>query len=364
MTGEKVRIVRLALGLSQTELADQLGIKQSNLSAIEGGTRPLPELVKHKLSFISGFAPGYFETHFVTDVPATSLWYRRSKEKYKRLDEMHPYCQLIFDTFEPLTLRLKPRQVKISRLSDLSANEAAGYIRQVLGIGPRVPVENITSMVELAGVRVIGVPDSAILPNADARNDANSLDKTDENHFQAFSFWTQTGLPVIFVRSGLKPDVHQWAVGHEIIHLIMHHSHIGNVGDIERECQRATSELFMPESAISDLNISGNIRTTEISSIARRWNVSPFGTVIRLHELGLINDAQKRYHLASIKRGAGFNVLVKRSLPRFYRQMCEVLYGKPIDISRLSKDTRAPKRFLLDVLEAHNGRQEDLNFVK
>lgn len=352
--GEKLRLVRLAMGIQQKEMADVLGIPQPNLSEMESSIRPVPEHVIVSLHFITGFSSAFFSKPISSDVPPGSeVWYRKKQDKYRKSAGSQAYCQLVLDTFEPLTKELKPRQPKLSRVTDCTYDEAAQQVRNALGVRMDAPISNITYLAENAGVRVIGIG-QPILPSSIADVASQSAPE-----FEAFSFWSKDDVPVAFVRTDIPADRMNWALAHELIHLVMHSSYQGKTRTAEEEAQRGTSELLMPASVISD-SFGGPHSVTRLCALSARWNVSLFSLVIRATELGLMTDANKRYYIGAVRKGAGESVHVRTQKPRFYRQMCEVLLGKPILLTPLARRTGASKRFLYDVLSAHGGLAEDL----
>lgn len=359
--GEKLRLVRLALGWQQTDMARMLGIKQPNLSEMESGIRQVPESLVATLAFLTGFSPTFFSEPIRVDVPKGSdLWYRKTKYKYRKTDESQAYCQLVFDTFEPLTSKLQDRPARLSRLTGCSPEEAAIHVRNTLGVRPGVPLENVAHLVESAGIRLIGIGRPIIAPHV--LDDEALLQKTPGDHnddFEAFSFWTRSGLPVIFVRSDISDDRYNWAIVHELIHLTMHSSLDVNVKKAEAEGQAGAKETILPASALIG-SFTDAQSVARLSSLASRWNVSLKSMVLRAAELGVLSDQSKRYYLGAVNKGAGSQISIRAQRPRFYRQMCELIFGKPVRVSELAKETGASKSFLLEVLNAHSGNKDDL----
>lgn len=359
--GEKLRLVRLALGWQQTDMARLLGMKQPNLSEMEGGTRQVPDHVVPILTFLTGFAPTFFFEPVKADVPSGSdLWYRKAKNKYRKTEESQAYCQLVFDTFEPLTASLRSRPPRLSRLTGCMPEEAAMHVRNALGVRPGAPLDNVAHLVESAGVRLIGIGKPLLRPNIindDVASLASAVEPDDD--FEAFSFWTRDGVPVIFARTDIPNDRYNWAIVHETIHLTMHSAHDGNIRRAEQEGQAGAQEAMLPRAALRDSFGSAH-SVVRLSSLAARWNVSLKSMVLRAAEIGVLSDANKRYYLGAVNKGAGDLIHVRAQHPRFYRQMCELLFGKPVRVNELARRTGASRTFLQDVLEAHSGRPEDL----
>jgi hypothetical protein len=217
---------------------------------MEGGIRPIPLAVAQKVSFLTGFSLRFLSTPVQENVPSGNfLWYRKQRHKYRKGEESQAYCQLVFDTFEPLTKQLRPRPSRLSNLVDCSPYEAACHVRNALNVRPGTPIENITILAESAGVRVVGIPNPTLIPTAKVEGMGQEESSDD---FDAFSFWTPEKLPVVFIRSDLDKPHYNWAIGHELNHLVMHSNFHGNIRIAESEAQEANEELFMPESSIHD----------------------------------------------------------------------------------------------------------------
>jgi Zn-dependent peptidase ImmA (M78 family)/transcriptional regulator with XRE-family HTH domain len=359
--GEKLRLVRLAFRWQQTALAELLQIPQSHLSQMESGIRHVPDSIAAQVSFLTGFSPQFFARPVQVDVPmGSNLWYRKPKNKYRKADESQAYCQLVFDTFEALAQSLKPLNCRLSSVSNCTPQEAADHVRNSLGIRPGIPIENITIRAETAGIRVIGLGEP-VIEAVTSHPALPRLSRAEgEDEFEAFSFWTSCRTPVVFARSDRPCDRYNWALGHELIHLVMHASYHGDIRLAERECQLGTAELFMPEQAFRDSFPFDGPSVSALAQMASYWNVSLKSVILRAHQLGLLSDRSKLYFLGADRKGESKRVLVRAQRPRFYRQMCELLYGTPVSAAALARKTGASKHFIHAVLVAHSGKSEDL----
>lgn len=358
--GEKLRLFRLAMRWQQTEFAEVLGTVQPLLSNMESGLRPVPEHVAAKFLFLTGFSPAYLGRAIQVDVPIGSdLWYRKRKEKFRKTDQSHAYCQLVFDVFEPMVRDLKPRKSTFTCLDHCSPEEAAGHVRNIFGLRPGVPIVGLVNHAERSGVRIVGVHDSGYIRAAS--NDVGQAEGDENQAFEAFSFWTHDSVPVIFVRSDLPPDRLNWAVAHDLIHLVMHRGHRGDIQTAEAEAQSGTEELLLPEAElIAALSVPG-LSVRHMTLLASRWNVSLQSIVIRAAKLGIITEMNKRYYMGAIKRGAGDEIVVHAKGPTFYRQMCEALFGKPINVGEVCKRTGASRDFIREVLLANGATEAHLS---
>jgi Zn-dependent peptidase ImmA (M78 family)/transcriptional regulator with XRE-family HTH domain len=344
--------------LPQKQLAEVLDVPQPHLSQMESGLRAIPASVGQKVLFMTGFSPSFFDDAPQFDVPSGSIWYRKTKDKYRKSEANQAYCRLIFNVFEPLVKLIKAREPRLPRLTGCTPFQAASVLRSALGLNPSDAIENLTYLAEKIGVRIVSVPEVNHLEGVGGISQLELDEEPDD--FRAFSFWTDNGLPVIFIRQGLANEIFQWDLAHELIHLVMHSYARGDVRKIEKECQLATGEFLVPEKYLKEMFPSGNATSVMLARIAKKWNVGFMAIVLRCESLKLLNDHQKRYHLSSIYRGTGNAVPVRVQKPRFYRQICEVIFGKPLDVTKVAKTTGVSKSLIREVLEAHSGNSDDL----
>src|SRR5690349_6574756 len=84
--GERVRTLRLLLGLTQSELAAGAGVSQALVSQVEGGRRPATEDLLEAIAVATQTPKSFFNVE-PADVPAGSLRFR--KHATTRLSETH-----------------------------------------------------------------------------------------------------------------------------------------------------------------------------------------------------------------------------------------------------------------------------------
>ncbi|MBS1706755.1 MAG: ImmA/IrrE family metallo-endopeptidase [Armatimonadetes bacterium] len=345
--GEKIRLVRLALGWPQRDLADQLGIHQPHLSEMEAGARSVPEHVATSLQFLTGFSFNYFTQPIRADVPLMSkLLFRRPKNKWRKSDGDQAYCQLVFDAFEPLTQKLAPRDLLFPRGLRLGPKQAAAYLRSVLVVRPDGRIENPVYLAERAGVRVVGVHGTRLNPERQPHVKISEYEHVEM--FHAFSFWSN-GLPVVFLRTDINPDLMNWALVHDLFHLLMHSNYTGDLKNAEMEAQEATEEFFLPEEPFKMGFAAGRASLDRIMNLALHWNVSPMSIILRADKLGFMPS--KGYFLKCIRDQ---KFAIQHTKPRFYRQMCEVLFGTPV-VPRTAIAIGMPKAFVRNIMIAHSG---------
>jgi Zn-dependent peptidase ImmA (M78 family)/transcriptional regulator with XRE-family HTH domain len=357
--GEKLKLIRMAMHWKQSSMAELLGVQNTHLSAMEAGVRPIPEHVADRMSFLTGFAPAYLRTPIKADIPAGTLLYRKQRDKFRQSEKQQVYCQLVFDAFEPLTTQVKPRTPRLSGLSECTPIEAANHVRNALGIRPGTPISNLTHLAESAGIRVVGIGRPVLEPQSPQSEVELDHEGWDDD-FSGFAFWTSSNLPVVFLRTDIKADLINWALGHELIHLVLHRTFHGNVRQAEKDAQLGNQEFFMPADAMLAALQPGSMTVAYLTALAARWNVTLTSLVIRCFELGLMTDRVKSYYMGAIKNGAGSEIHLTSQKPRYYRQMSELLFGSPLSIREVARATGSSSNLIGPVLKAHMGSATNL----
>jgi Zn-dependent peptidase ImmA (M78 family) len=97
------------------------------------------------------------------------------------------------------------------------------------------------------------------------------------------------------------------------------------------------------------------VTLSSLAALKPRWGVSISFLMKRAHSLSFLTKNQYRYLIQQMHSQWGReqepgdeNVQPER--PRIARKMAEMLYGNPIDLNKLSKDSGLSTRMLRDVL--------------
>lgn len=316
MTGERVRLARQYLGLTQAELARIARVSQSAISQIENGGeasgRTLRAICKG-----TGYGLGFFDRGFVPDVAAMSLRYRKRAslrqidQKRVRAHFLHA-VELIWDIearlpLNPVTLESVGKDVDLDEIETLAV-----FVRQKLGLNRSEPIPNMTRAAERAGAVVFGV-------------------SGESERFSAVSAWPRypVGRPLICFNRHSPGDRRRLSIAHEIGHLVLHQ--IRNVvpGRAEKEAFRFGTALLLPKREASKA-----IRTTttlrDFGLLKARWGVSIAALIRRGLDLEILD--QYRYRSLMMQLSArGWRkkepVNVPAEEPIFLRRALRLAYG-------------------------------------
>ena len=336
INGDRVKQVRELRGLTQDELANRIGVSQSNIASIETGRAGGSAAIADAIAFGTQFPPSFLRRSPFEDFPKGShlLFRARSSASARKVTQAHRYAQVAFELYLKLSEGIKKIPLTLPQIRNESPEDAAELTRSQLGLSPDTPIGNLTRATEQAGVAVLALPlflDSKI---------------------DAFSAWPQAG-PVISLLSQDAGDRLRFTLAHELGHLVMHRSLHDSIPEIEKQAHRFAGALLLPEEAFRE-EFNPTLTVSALSSMKIRWGMSMAAMVMRAKDLRVITDRQARYFF---KRTPGMRkkepIAIPVERPRALKQMAERLYGEPPDVNQMVVDVSLPLGLTRELLAAH-----------
>jgi Zn-dependent peptidase ImmA (M78 family)/transcriptional regulator with XRE-family HTH domain len=279
VTGERVRLARQYLGLTQAELARIARVSQSAISQIENGG----EASEHTLRAIckgTGYGLRFFERGFVPDVSALSLRYRK-RASSRRIDQKRLRAhflhgvELIRDIensiqLNPVTLESVGKDVDYEDIETLAV-----FVRQKLGVNRGDPIPNVTRAAERAGAVVFG-------------------DSGEPEAFSAVSAWPRypAGRPLICFNRNSPGERQRLSIAHEIGHLVLHQMRIVDPKRAEKEAFRFGTALLFPKREVANA-IRATSTLRDFGLLKAKWGVSIAALIRRGFDLKILD--QNRY---------------------------------------------------------------------
>lgn len=286
MNCRMILLARTALGMTQQELADAAGISQSTISKVESGLMTLED------NQVESLARALRIPRTFLDLPDRAhglpISYRRRKSIGQReLAKLEARLNIVRIRVLQI-VRLSPPDPVIPLPSlDIeefgSPEEVARMARRHFRL-PRGPVENVTQVIEDAGVFVFAVDFETMAVDA-------------------LSIIMPSEPPFIFVNTRFPGDRLRFTLTHELGHLIMH---AGNMRpDMETEADRFAAEFLVPEDEIRPQLVAFTL--TKLLTLKRYWKVSMHALVYRAAELDVITSrtSQRWYQRLSQYRRTG-----------------------------------------------------------
>jgi Zn-dependent peptidase ImmA (M78 family)/DNA-binding XRE family transcriptional regulator len=309
INGEMITLAREAMGMTQSALSSELGIKQSTLSRYERGGIDVPPEHIQQLT-ISLQRPISFFCWRERLYPSSCLYHRKRKRlPEKELRRIHAWVNILRIQAVRLLERAEIEthytfhRLDIHRLG--GPEKAAQALRHLWQV-QKGPIKSCVDLVERAGGIVF------CFPFGSSKVDGISQWPIDQPEIP----------PVFFLSDSFPGDRMRWTICHEIGHIVMHHL---PTDDLESEADRFAAEFLMPASEISsqlcDLTLA---RAAALKSF---WRVSMQALIRRAKQLGKISQNQYEYLFKQMAM-RGYRtcepVLVPRESPRLLPQLVDV----------------------------------------
>lgn len=288
--GARVRQLRLALGLTQTELATRTGIASGSISMIENGHQEADDSTLSALSEVLDCQPSYLTaaTNAEYDRPKLRAYADASQRAVDRT--LHDSISAI-ESIRSAGLRTLPVKLPIydgDLNDDDGIDRIAADVRTAAGLDTDGVVPNVIRAAERLGC--------VVLP----------LDRELGRHW-GMSL-TVDGIPVIRVARpsfdlelDIPGDRQRFTVAHELGHLVLHAGSAqpatpSEAAHMEQQANRFAASFLVPgDAALADLEArGGRVTLRTLASLKEKWGYSIKAFVFRFRELGVIDDAQAR----------------------------------------------------------------------
>lgn len=326
--GERVRQAREFRGITETQLANLVGVKQAAISEIEYNELSPSENVLQKIAQQTGFLPSFFELEPDDDLMIGSLNYRSRRSTTVREEtRVYQYANLLYQQIKRVCLDTKMPPNRVPQLPNTPIEQAVRITRDELDLTQNEPIKKLLRTVENAGLLIFNIPRN--MPRIDA-----------------FSVWAalDEDRPIIALLSGRTIDRIRFNVAHELGHLVLHKSLRSSLKLVENEANEFASTLLLPEYPIRQ-EMRPPITLTLLAKLKLRWGVSMQALAMRAYSLQVITQRQLRYLFAQIS-AQGWRtkepVELAVELPHLVREIIESKYKTREDFAldaRMGMDT-------------------------
>lgn len=341
ISGERVKQAREIRGLTQTELADKVGVNQSAIARIENKNLFPSDDVLNQIVIQTGFPKSFFLNKPSVDFQLGSLLFRcKASITLKEKCEAIQYGRIIYEIYEKVRNNTSPFPVRLPKLEG-SPEEGAKITRSEMGLSPDTPIRDLIRVFEKMGVLIFAIP--KVFENKDA-----------------FSLWEGKNfdIPLVFISSGKPGDRLRFSLCHEIGHLVLHSKLAGNISKLEKPADRFAAEFLLPEQAMRNA-IVPPVTLFSLAALKPVWGVSIQALVYRAKDLELITDRQYKYLNMQIskrrwKKREPSNLDIPVEKPRLFRKFAEHLYGNPVNYKVFAKEMTLTQSFLKNILNAYS----------
>lgn len=284
---KNIKIARDSRMLSQSELAEKIGLSQALLSKIEKGLiapneqqqKAIAEGLEYPLSF------------FIAEIPVLrndSMFYRKRQSlRVKDLSFIEGKIAILSHCIDVLQDSVEIPECRIPHCEvaqENTAEEIAFKIRNYLGIADG-PIINMVGILERNGILVVPV---------------NGVD-TDK--FDGVSTFTEQSIPVIWINADMPNDRKRFTLAHELGHIVMHlrsQDLQKAEEEKEKEANLFAAEFLLPRSQCREDLF--NLKYKDLNLKKIYWKVSKVFLIRRAAQLHCINNQTEKYLYVTLGR--------------------------------------------------------------
>ena len=303
-----VSLARDFRSLTQTDLADMLGVQQGAISKIEGGITSITNEMLDEMSRVLDLPRRFFlQSDPVYGLGTHAYVYRKrqriSAQVRRRIEALVNMIRMHTDRMlRSVDMRSPFRIPQISTADTDKSPEEIAYAVRAQWLIPSGPIENVTSMLEGAGVLVVPCDFGTM-----------AMDAT--------SIWLPGRNPLVFINKEISGDRFRYTLCHELGHLVMHNEPSDHM---ESEADLFAAAILMPQHDIrADLH---EVTLKHLAKLKPYWKVSIQALLERAYSLRRITQNQRRYFYMNLSK-LGYRtrepVPLERETPTLHRMLLD-----------------------------------------
>lgn len=282
--GDVILTSRRAAGMTQEDLADQLGITQAALSRYENNLREPDNDMLERMSRILDVSVPFLTHAFRLQGAIAADAHMRRQKTTKASDWKLAEAKLnLYRMRAAFLLQRVPmtsqNHVPTFDPDDTTPADAARILRAQWKM-PIGAVRNLTRWVESAGVIVV-------------EQDFGT------HRMDGLSQWA-SDYPVVMINSALPADRKRLTLAHELGHLVLHNTYID--ADVEAQANEFAAELLMPAHIIE--SEFRNLTPAKLLAMKQVWGVSMQAIYERAYRMGKVSTGDRqRFYRSMNARG-------------------------------------------------------------
>lgn len=276
---EMFTTVKESAGLTQTAIAQAVGVSQATVSKIENGFEEPSDEFLRSVADIAGVPAELFDAgDSLLQSSVYDIFHKkRLTLPQKPLKQANASARIVrlqvgklLRSFDELPGNLRIPSLPIEQYG--SADEVAGLVRAVWQM-PAGPVADLVELVESTGtpvlLRDLGHEKLRAMSMPSGRND---------------------GGQIIILNNSLPASAQRFSLAHEVGHLVMHDG--TGSESMEKEADAFASALLMPADSVTPK--LRNLKFGDLGILKRHWRVSFAALIYRAHALGVVSERQYR----------------------------------------------------------------------
>ncbi|MCI1747811.1 MAG: XRE family transcriptional regulator [Acidipropionibacterium sp.] len=270
-------------GVTQTDLAREVGVTQGFISHIENGIRPLPLDFARTVSDMYGLPIEFFSVPPSLTSEGMATFRKSSKATVREGDRVEAVFDEAARLFAAASEASGYHAADFADLRDYDEEVTAQNVRSALGISEGAPLLNATRAVERLGVGV--VKDLVDLP--DGSSDHSGVSRPNP----------YVDRPLIATVGGQPPAVVRMTVMHELAHVIYdrekHEPFRGTRSPEERRAFRFAGAMLIPADVVRS-RVTESLTLEGYLPIKAEYGVSVAALIMRASTLKVISPQRKR----------------------------------------------------------------------
>jgi Zn-dependent peptidase ImmA (M78 family)/DNA-binding XRE family transcriptional regulator len=343
---DRIRQARELAGMTQATLAKKVNVQQSTIAKIERGwSAPSADLMG-VIAREAKLPISFFTQDSGVDFGDGTLLFRAKATMTRKQElEAKRHAELLLEFALVMAGRLETDHRGLQSLAGQSPTEAAFTARKQLGLDELSPIPHLIRAIEKVGGYILALP-----PLADR---------------DAFATWAGPAqdVPVIAISSTAPADRLRFNVAHELGHLLLHKLQYASTSDREKEADEFAAEFTMPAKGIRH-DFSASLITLErLGELKTQWGISIAALARRAFQLGFITQRRYRYLFQQLN-SRGWRMQeppqydIPKEKPRSLRRMAEVLYGVPLNYSKIATDINLTIDRVREILDRYADETE------
>jgi Zn-dependent peptidase ImmA (M78 family) len=323
--------------MTKKGLAAALGVTPHTVLRYESGDISPPEDMVARIAGVLSFPIGFFYSDDVDDPPADGASFRSlTAMSAKERDAALAAGALGFVFSDWVEQRFDLPDVQFPDLAGDEPEIAARSLRQAWALGER-PISNMVHLLEAKGVR-----DFSLAENT------RTVD--------AFSMW-RSERPFVFLNMMKTPERSRMDAAHELGHLLLH-KHGGPRGrKAEDQANQFGSAFLMPESDVL-ATLPRVHALNQVIQAKKRWAVSVFALLHRLHRLEILSDWQYRMFCiqgAEYRDAEPFSVAREQSV--VWQKVLTALWAEKVTKNEIAAELHVPSAEIQNLLFGLTGQE-------
>lgn len=304
-------ILRDVFGMNQESLAKACDLSQTYISFLENGQRRPSEEDLTKIADALGVTPRFLCRDNVRR-NFNPVFYRKrlglAAAEEKRILGLYNWMK------SDLALLAQRLEFETNfTVPKIEPHEVDGHIEAIARqvrlrwMVPDGPIRNMTQLMEDAGIIIYPL-------KADKRFDAMIMRSLDG------------APPIVFINKDTPPDRYRFTLAHELGHLVMHETPIG---DVDSEADRFASQFLMPGEQIKPK--LEHLTMESLQRLKMEWKVSMAALLRRARDLGCLTQGQYEYRIRKMSaRGWKTKepVDLPRETPTLLNEIVDVFVGQ------------------------------------